>query len=213
MIVGITGRIGSGKSTVADIVKELYPEMNWQIKGFADKLRQMASLLTGIPSDRMKEQEVKEQLLGDEWANPLGEGYIYRDKITLRTLLQRLGTEAIRDGLHKNAWVNALMRQYAPRGIVFKPGGPENGEPGPLPNWLVADTRFLNEYQAIIDKGGTCVRIIRPDNPYPQSDHPSETSLGCIELLTIVNDGNLDQLKSTTKEVFDQIVKNAATSN
>ncbi len=57
MIVGLISKIGGGKDTVAQMVQELYPELNWQIKGFADKLRQVASLLTGIPAEEMKRQE------------------------------------------------------------------------------------------------------------------------------------------------------------
>lgn len=196
MIIGITGKIGSGKDTVATIVKELYPEMEWQIKGFADKLRQVASLLTGIPAEDMKGQEVKAQ-------------EVWEFNMTLRQLLQRLGTNAIRNNLHPNAWVNALMVDYI---RIEKTGNdPVFGEYQALkedvwPNWLVTDTRFPNELNAITDKGGICIRIVRLDNPYPSSNHISETALDGVELLTIINDGNINQLRNRVKEVFDPIV-------
>jgi hypothetical protein len=375
MLIGITGRIGSGKNEVARIVQELYPDMNWQERGFADRLRHVVSLLTGIPADDMKRQEVKEQFLGPEWGRANASGTI--TLLTVREFLQRLGTDAIRNNLHKNAFVNSLMSELTgyeewrpidwsngnyivsslgrvmsikritiPRGnqktrnvkaIILKPTtgsrgydtvginnktvtvhqlvakafipNPEenatvnhingirndnrvqnlewvsqkeniahalaagrfnalsirklssedvlriidrlnNGQTGaslsrqynvsqstissikhgekyreitdasfePLiytpkihivtPNWLITDCRFPNELEAITSRNGICIRIVRPDNPHPQSNHESETALDGVELLTIINDGSLDQLRLRVKEVFDPIVKN-----
>ncbi len=205
MIVGITGRAGSGNDTVASIVQELYPEMNWQIKGFADRLRHVAHLFLGIPALDFKCQETKNQVLGPEWGG-----------ITVRTFLQRLGTDAIRDSLHPNAWVNALMCDYIKCLDEFGGSYPktvikdaiEEGVELFYPNWLIPDTRFTNELEAITSRGGICIRIIRPDNPYPKSDHISETALDGVELPTIINSGSLEQLRMRVKEVFDPIVKN-----
>jgi len=271
MIISFSGRIGSGKDAAAQIVQEIYPEMNWQIKGFADKLRQVASLLTGIPAEDMKRQEVKERILGDEWSvfkcyfNYFGDDgkwinfedvadvpdssktlvglldniasnwsspeqidfpdwstkpFSVRSRITLRTLLQKLGTQGIRDGVHPNSWVNALMCDYKPIGAHINnlmPGNVEmigsefifSDKCRPLmPNWLVTDCRYPNEVEAIKSRGGTCIRIVRPDNPYPQSNHESETAIDHIEMLTIINDGNLEQLKLRIREAVEPIIKN-----
>lgn len=233
MIVGITGRAGSGKDTVASIAQELYPELNWQIKGFADKLRQVASLLTGIPADEMKKQEVKERFLPSEWNDRITNrnGNTYGVSMTVRDLLQRLGTDAVRDKLHPNSWVNALMCDY--QEIVFNHKWHRGEywnkclkckdmfighklqrfcqpcrqvEYRSWPNWLITDCRFPNELEAITSRGGICVRIVRPDNPYPKSNHESETALDGVELLTIINDGNIDQLRIKVKEILDPII-------
>jgi hypothetical protein len=255
-IIALTGRAGSGKDTVASVVQELYPEMNWQIKGFADKLRQVASLLTGIPADDMKKQEVKEMVLGEEWwyyhlgytdhkisyheAQNGGYGEMDFDdltQLTVRSFLQKLGTDAVRDNIHENAWVNALMCDY--NEIVFKHIWHKGEywctcmkcnekftghklqrfckpccdiEYRSWPNWLITDCRFPNELAAITAKNGICIRIIRPDNPYPQSNHISETALDGVELTTIINDGNLDQLKLSVQEIFDPIAHRVRTS-
>lgn len=205
MIIGITGRAGAGKDSVASIVQELYPELNFQIKGFADKLRQVASLLTGIPAEDMKRQEVKAIEGGIEW-----------DNMTLRTFLQKLGTDAIRDGLHVNSWCNALMCDYNPlyeenhfQKLARIQGLPDALQYHPeYPNWLITDCRFPNELESITSRGGICIRIVRPDNPYSKSDHISETALDGVELVTIINDESLEQLRMRVKEVFDPIVKN-----
>jgi hypothetical protein len=218
MIIGLAGRAGSGKDTVATIVQELYPDLSWQIKGFADKLRQVASLLTGIPAEEMKKQEVKERILWAEWdytkevSQPWESRKTVNAGMSVRAMLQKLGTDAIRDGLHENAWVNALMVDYKVDDNIlmfnprYGPPYPKNLGTGKYPNWLIPDTRFPNELEAITSRGGICIRVVRPNNPYPKSDHISETALDGVELLTIINDGNLDQLKLRVQEVFDPIV-------
>ena len=133
MIIGINGYIGSGKDTVGRMIQyftydKIYirnmtfeefdkyatkegfipfglnvtnlPE--FQIKKFAGKLKQIASLMTGISVEKFEDQDFKKTNMSQEW-NRQGM------PITVREFLQRLGTDAIRDNLHDNAWVNSLM--------------------------------------------------------------------------------------------------------
>ncbi len=87
MIIGISGKIGSGKDTVAKIIQwltakdhEKWPqelqgsfntlsfyETDWKIKKFAGKLKQIISLLTGISLADLEREEVKNSLLPDSW--------------------------------------------------------------------------------------------------------------------------------------------------
>ena len=99
-IISISGKIGSGKDTIADIIMQYTPYHRWQVKKFAGKLKDIAEILTGVPKINFEDQEFKQQDMGPEW------GMTYRD------LLQKLGTEAMRSGLHKNVWVNALFADY-----------------------------------------------------------------------------------------------------
>lgn len=122
MIIGISGKIGSGKDTVAKIITELEPDKYWSIRKFAGKLKDVATLLTGIPQSKFEDQEFKKTFLGPEWgtwktnngqAPKEGDAGIAK-MMTVREFLQKLGTEAMRNGLHDNTWVNALMREYEP---------------------------------------------------------------------------------------------------
>jgi hypothetical protein len=151
-------------------------------KSFAGKLKQIASLLTGFPVERFEDQEFKKALLGSEWGtvrtNPLNAIPVFGDVqfnelMSVRELLQRLGTEAMRDGLHTNVWVNALFADY--KGI---PTGAIIGEKISLtessyyseypeimyPNWIITDMRFENELEAIVKKGGITIRVVRNNN-------------------------------------------------
>lgn len=190
MIIGISGKIGSGKDTVGRIIqylvaennfklkghvteykdytytlqeflqgKDIYNKIytkdytesisedsNWQIKKFAGKLKQIVSILTGIPVEDLEKQEVKDSYLSVEWAmykyaigfNTDNNGnksmimewcdkekyeeenrinwqtaYSYLPKV--RELLQWIGTEAMRDVIHPNCWLNALFSEYFTR--------------------------------------------------------------------------------------------------
>jgi hypothetical protein len=208
MIIGINGYAGSGKDTVGTIIQYLQADTNvplkgvlkktphhiwwleersgWEIKKWAGKLKDIASLLTGIPVENFEDQEFKTTLLGPEWGtvtfNPLNSIPVFADMqfnhlITVREFLQRLGTDAIRDGLHTNAWVNALMAGYTK--TVSDCGTSKKGTSvkcSKYPNWIITDTRFPNEAEAIKDKGGIVIRVDRP-GVKPINDHPSETGL------------------------------------
>lgn len=159
MIIGISGKIGSGKDTVGNIIS-VWGKDPWNIKKFADALKETASILTGIPRADFEKEEVKNSNLGKEWS------------MTVRELLQKLGTEAIRNNVHENAWVNALMSGYNESYCY----------------WVVTDVRFPNEADAIRERGGILIRLNR--NTGKSSNHPSETALDDYPHFDYVIDNN-----------------------
>jgi len=212
-VIGISGKIGSGKDTVGSIIQYLttnkgfqnsnsYEEFKyyvqtgefhhtthaWQIKKFAQKLKQIASILTGIPVEDLEKQEVKDRVLGDEWGmnhrfEKNGESIEDSDWVkhtmsvpTVRWLLQTIGTEAMRNCIHENVWANALFVDYKARYFsnekevskgnfdYYKSGVDNNAEfvIEKFPNWIITDTRFPNELRAVEDRGGITIRINRP---------------------------------------------------
>jgi hypothetical protein len=182
MIIGINGKIGSGKDTIGKIIQyltypvnvdiqtylekevngqfEIKPNVhtvpNFEIKKFAGKLKTTASLLTGIPVEMFEDQEFKKLDMNPEWG------------MTYREFLQRLGTEAMRDGLHTNVWVNALFADYIPTPNKsmdesfmeqFVTGNSEIHYA--LPKWIITDMRFPNELDAVKEKEGITIRVVR----------------------------------------------------
>lgn len=146
-IIGLSGYANSGKDTVAQMIQELQPGKNWQIKKFSGKLKEMASLLTGYDVELFENQEFKKNaliIMGDE-------------SYSARKFLQFLGTECVRDLLGKDVWVNALLKDY-------------NGEKD---NWIITDVRFPNEAEAV-GLLGHVVKIVRGS---AINGHPSETAL------------------------------------
>lgn len=226
MIIGLSGYAKSGKDTVAKIIQYLNRrnsgvdysledaltseydfildmESTWRVKKFSFALKKVASILTGIPIHKFEEQEFKESYLGSDWSTPVASPNDELMKaMSVRELLQKLGTDAIRDGLHENAWVNAAMAGYQPTHIGYD----ANGSPiSDVPNWIFTDCRFPNEAQAIKDRGGVVIRIERTGIG-PVNDHPSETALDGWDFdYKIANVSDLESLKQTVELLMNKI--------
>ena len=251
-IIGINGYSGSGKDTVGMIIQYLiantsnpkdpiavpiekiatdplkYQETleessGWEIKKFAGKLKDIASHLTGIDPEDFEDQEFKKTNLGREWWTVSEEGY---QPMTVRDFLQKLGTDALRNGLHTNVWVNALMADYKQdvdlgtfryaKGYKedrhFVPGSEDNKitftelyeyvQEVPFPNWIITDVRFYNEAEAVKDKKGIIIRVDRPGFK-PINTHASENSLDDWNFdYKIANVSDLLSLKSTVQGIL-----------
>jgi len=180
MIIGINGKIGAGKDTVGTIIQGLLltnKNQSSEIKKFAGKLKQIASILTGIPVKKFEDQEFKKNYLDSEWGTvqdiPLNSIPPFADikfntLMTVREFLQKLGTEAMRDGLHVDTWVNALFADYHPTPNKsmeesfkeqFVTGSSEIHYK--LPNWIITDMRFPNEMEAVKERNGITIRVTR----------------------------------------------------
>lgn len=207
MIIGISGRINSGKDTIGEIIQGLSITnggREFEIKKFAAKLKTIASLLTGIDVKDFEDQEFKKSLLGSEWGtvrtNPLNaipvfENVQFNELMSVRELLQKLGTDALRDNLHEDVWVNALFSDYKP---------PKMSEYNPS-NWIITDMRFPNEMNAIVEKNGITIRVTRPVKKSKTTArlHPSETSLDNAEFdYEIINDGSIDDLIEKVRQIL-----------
>jgi hypothetical protein len=206
MIIGLSGYAKSGKDTVAEMILDIQPDSNWQIKKFSGKLKQIASILTGVPADKFEDQDFKQSMLGPSWSRMVINSHLNVEdkKMSVREFLQRLGTDAIRDGLHPNAWVNALMADYRSEEVVEKLSD-FISKVTPPSNWIVTDCRFPNEAQAIKDKGGIIVRIDRT-GVSPVNAHPSETSLDNWDFdYKIANVSDLVSLRQTVEVLLNKI--------
>lgn len=231
MIIGINGKVGSGKDTVGMLIQALtmksptdgkgptrYSEDpllylqnyegkpnlkgGWGIKKFASKLKQIASLLTGIPAEKFEDQEFKKTYLGKEWVTITDHGSDTK-YMTVREFLQKLGTDAVREGLHTETWVNALFADYKVQGAISIG---QTYSAIDLPNWIITDCRFPNEAAAIRERNGLVIRVVRPgDN---KGDlHPSEVAMDRYSFDYIIhNDGNLEVLLAKVKEFMSTIM-------
>lgn len=175
MIIGISGRIGSGKDTLAQAIQEI--DRSWEVRKFAGKLKQVASLLTGVDTSKFEDQEFKKQWMSPDWG------------MTYREFLQKLGTDAVRDGLHTNAWVNALMAEYDNHTVS--------------PNWLITDVRFPNEAEAVERRGGLMVRTTRGIELPAEGLHASETALDNYPFRAVIdNNGTIQDLYGAAKNLL-----------
>lgn len=174
MLIGISGKMGVGKDTLGSILCDLEPA--YEVKRFADKLKMIASLLSGISVERFESQDFKQFNMPSVWNRHKSPTTAYGDqriKMTVREFLQKLGTEAMRDNLHEDVWVNALFADYKSIGGTMDVRRTRID----YPNWVITDVRFPNEANAIINRGGIMVRLNRDKTPGISKDHSSETAL------------------------------------
>lgn len=253
MIIGITGKIGSGKDTAGQIIRwiqsshlrELWEDdleyflsahagynhqTNWEIKKWADTLKDITCMILGCTREQLEDREFKESPLGEEWdcwvepaiindciddrfkllhiEEPLA-FYLNHRKMTPRLMLQLLGTEGGRKIIHPNIWVNALMSQYKP---VLHTEGEKNNDGITMaykdfPNWIITDTRFPNEVEAIKQKKGIIINIQRPETDHLAGTHESEIALDNYDYnpYVIVNDGDMFHLVIKIEKLLKQL--------
>lgn len=179
-----------------------------------------------------EDQEFKKQFMPDEWNSFVSVDFpemteeeiknsdsilvkTTHKRMTYREFLQKLGTEAMRDGLHTNVWINALFTDY--KYEIYRTEVPTRAagfiDQHVYPNWIITDMRFPNEMEAVKQREGITIRVVRPHgytNPHtgeykemPLSYHPSEIALDDATFdYEIVNDGTLDDLVEKVKEVL-----------
>jgi hypothetical protein len=159
MLVGLTGFARTGKDSLA---QELVKNYGFQRKGFADNIRGILySMNPRLPDPNWGD-------VGDNFgSNGVVRVNDYVDSFgwekakevpEIRQLLQRLGTDGGRDHLGVNVWVDSLIN------------GAHNAR------LVVPDVRFPNEYQAIKERGGVVLRIVRAGYG-PVNGHISEVAL------------------------------------
>jgi hypothetical protein len=173
-LIGLVGGKQMGKNTVANIIcylTGLNPQLPfantdvwetasiWKQVSFASPLKQVASILTGIPVKDFENEKVKRQYLPDQYINKKEDGT--EELLTVRGFLQRLGTEVGRS-LHPRIWEYALFNKYQIQRekVVDEEGSEEYVDK--YPNWIVTDVRFPNEVEAIKSRGGLIFKVFRP---------------------------------------------------
>lgn len=176
MIIGISGKMRSGKSTVAEMI-QLMSNGNYKICSFADKIKAMVSIATGVDYDTIDERK----------NDYLPKDFQYGDMKTYRHMLQKFGTDAIRNNLGEDFWINALFVDLDYADII------------------VPDVRFLNEAEAIKKKKGLLIKVVNEHADsimLEENTHVSETEMDGYKDFDIVIENN-----STIDELLKQIEK------
>ena len=156
LVIGIIGDAGAGKDTFANFLRDGinmggHPAF---VTSYADPLKAAARTIFGLSSDDVNTQKGKARF-NETWG------------LTNREILQKLGTEAIRDTFGPDVWIINKFEMLSGWGGVH---------PGPLAV-IIPDVRFENEADAIIEQGGWLYRINRPDNTVDAGTHQSEGAL------------------------------------
>ena len=184
-LIGISGKIGSGKSTLSEMIeKHLYDIIytnnsnstifNIEQKFFASNVKKIHELLTGHPGYT---QENKNLFL-EEYGFNVGIG------------LQKIG-EGLRELYHPDVWIISTLTNLYPTTVT-----------------IINDCRYPNEVTAIKDRGGIVIRLngdpakVR-ENSLRDHNHSSEIALDTCDKFDIVFDNihGLKELDSFAKKI------------
>lgn len=180
MIIGLTGKMGTGKDTVADWLVE-----NHEFKkvGFSDELyRGVCGLFDLTLEEALAWKDLDYDIrveITSRNKSQLGPSglRIEHGEFTWREFLQRFGTEMGRQVWGEDFWVERFEDRYLE-------------EPERL---VVRDVRFNNEAELIGAYGGTVWQILRPG--YDGDGHESEAGIKQRFIDgDIMNDATIEQL-------------------
>lgn len=253
MIISISGKIGSGKDLTGKIIQTLIdsPHLTnkgvktfldrpvngckFEIKKWADSLKDIVCILIGCTREQLENREFKEIELGEEWIRyGYADGFIqgskagstimnnrtctkekyeleartnwqtaYKAPLTPRLILQLLGTQCGRDIIHNNIWVNSLMSKYTTK--KYSIGIDKVGQQTIVdryPNWIITDTRFPNELEAVKDRKGITIKLNRGTMSMVElaDQHESERALDDATFdYLIENNSTIDYLIDTIR--------------
>lgn len=96
-IIAISGKIGSGKSTLTNYLKKVYPDI--QEKFFAEKLKRIVAILAGVDYNLTLTQEGKNI-------------YIPEFDLTIGEMCQQIGTNVLRKHFKDDIWIKSLFSDF-----------------------------------------------------------------------------------------------------
>jgi len=187
MLIGITGKLGSGKTTVADYLRTNHDFSEYPM---ARPLKEIG-LLFGFSHQQMYGTQEEKLEVHPYWG------------VSGRQFLQKVGTELFRDQLPK-----VLPEMNINRTIwtdIFKYKYQRN----PQIDYVISDIRFKDEAETIRELGGIIIRTVRTNKissaTGEEHSHVSELEMDGIEADIVINNDVLS-LPEVYK-ILDEIVK------
>lgn len=227
-LIGISGRIGFGKDTLAAILQDsLHPEgQNYELVSFALNVKKVVAQITGTTLEQNLSREGKSTAIHAfpfvphecEHIVAIMTGTTFEQNCSLDERIR------VPPGFTKTLaeyqdivreWVNSLrvgktLGEYQQlvgqgmRDVVQSDVWVQGALRAPAPFKIIPDVRYPGEVEAIEQNGGMVIRLERPAHLITVQDardpnHSSEIALNDYKFKYVVqNDGTLQDLKART---------------
>lgn len=181
-LIGVGGRKGHGKDAFAHLLGS-----DWTVIGMSDPLYDALLRLDPPVEVGGKNLNVSEFL----YQRCSGDWVVAKRNPGVRRLLQRLGTDVVRDLVDEDAWVKMMERKV----LEYLQAGR---------NVAVTGIRFPNELLAIRRLGGLTVWVERFAPDLAEDTHISEASLNSEDFqVQVSNTGSLDDLQRVASQIAE----------
>lgn len=201
--IAFSGKKQSGKDTAGKICRQLLEQAGHKVHAtvFAEPLKDICVRLLGVSKDLVygsdQDKETLTRVLWDNLPNSIRIKYQKypflrwvkprTGPMTIRELLQVLGTDIFRKMIYDKVWAEAPFNQnYGDTDVV-----------------ILTDLRFPNEKICTEEYGGVIIRLERETGL--NDNHLSETALDGFEFkYHYANNGSLDDLRSFIRNVLTE---------
>jgi hypothetical protein len=210
MIVGISGFIGCGKSTVAQWLTNDY---NFRKDSFATSLKDACAMMFDWPRD-MIEGDTKESREWREQVDTWWAGKLGIPNFSPRLALQLVGTDSLRNHFNEGIWFLTLENRV---------------RKNPDQHVVISDVRFPNEIEFIKNQGGILLKVNRGPAPvwyetalmankgnsiakkimtdtYSQAHFSEWAWVGSKYDYELNNDGTLEDLEMQVKDIVKDVL-------
>ena len=180
-IIGVSGKIGSGKDTFAELLAE---QLVGKVErhALADKLRLITEIVSGVRM--ITTHEINKPFCNEirNYTQDQKNIVIKQFNKTIGETLQLVGTDLFRDNYDTDIWVKSFfteeLEEKLSKGKII----------------VVPDVRFVNEADYILQEGGYLIRL---------EGDPMGVRKNSLRDLNHISETNLDNYTSFSKVIYN----------
>lgn len=187
LVIQLLGQARAGKDFTAAQLKLYYESIgkSVEIMSYAAPMKQIAATLFGITLEQLDDfKNRSEQVKVKVYDEGIADKFLF--ELNFRTLLQRMGNEAIKPIFGDAVWANLMQSAISKSSADII---------------IIPDCRFTVELEAI---GGTTIRVINTALP-PPMQHASELELAHMSTDFVLDNTNYQATSADIAELANRV--------